>query len=82
MTKLTFDDFRENFFMNLNNDSNPNNNYEVHEKGCHLLPDNLDDFLDLGEFTHCSFAINVAKFRWAKLPIDGCASCCSDCNNG
>jgi len=67
------------YYINKDNSKNPNENYEVHLKGCKPWPEN-DGYL--GMFNNCQDAVSAAKNGYPKisLDIDGCSKCCPDCN--
>lgn len=59
--------------------NNPNNNHEVHISGCQWMPSEINrDYL--GMFNSCTEALNRARISYTN--VDGCATCCPDCNKG
>lgn len=64
------------YYININTDSNPNNNNEVHKDGCRKIPEIKNRKL-LGEFRNGIEAVNYAKAQGFHK-ADGCALCCPE----
>lgn len=59
----------------VNNNPQPNGDYEVHVPGCTYFPSNRTF---LGDFAHCAQA--VAKANETHRPANGCYWCCNACH--
>ena len=64
------------YYVNRNTDTNPNNDHEVHNADCHLLP--LADGIDLGYHQDCHSAMIQARKHFKD--VDGCIHCCRPCH--
>ena len=64
------------YYVNKNTDTNPNNDHEVHEEGCHKMPSSV---VDLGYHTNCDSALTAAKNIYSNS--DGCRICSPSCHN-
>ena len=72
------------YVLNLNQQPNNNNNFEIHSSGCTAyFPRN--NILDLGEHVNCLGAMerakSIAPSYVDRTKIDGCATCCEFCNS-
>lgn len=65
----------------LNNNMQPNGDYEVHNKsaGCLWMP-RPENRTHLGQFNDCQTAVLAAKLRRFSDSINGCRFCCPDCH--
>lgn len=63
----------------VNNQSQPNGDHEVHEKGCYWLG-LANSTSDLGEHATCRTAVAAAKAIYPTA--NGCATCAPVCHTG
>lgn len=65
----------------INQNAQANGDHEVHNltTGCPFMPQ-LQNRIDLGEHTHCSGAVSLAKRNWPQARINGCYYCCNSCH--
>lgn len=63
----------KNYYINLNTDTNPNNNNEVHTEDCFLLS-LISNREYLGSFNNGIEAVNNAKSKGYSA-ADGCKHC-------
>ena len=65
----------------MNENAQPNGDYEVHKAGCSHMPDSANQ-QDLGEHATCDTAVALAKTNNPDkvANIDGCFYCCKDCH--
>lgn len=63
----------------INNNIQANGDYEVHAEGCNYFP--IQDYSYLGEFLHCSSAVNAARVKYpTRKRINGCYYCSRECH--
>ena len=62
-----------------NRNSNKNNKHEIHRQGCAYMPKEKNK-MKIGLADDCHKAIIKAKERTGIEKFDGCAYCCSECN--
>lgn len=63
------------YYINLDRDTNPNYNNEVHAQGCHRMP--IKNKVHIGYFENGIQAVAAAK-RMGYTKADGCAICCPE----
>lgn len=65
----------------INKNQQTNGDHEVHNltTGCSFMPQ-TQNRIGLGEHTHCSGAISLAKRNWPKARINGCYYCFNSCH--
>jgi hypothetical protein len=61
----------------VNNNAQPNGDYEVHVASCSYFPSNR---AYLGEYASCAPA--VQKASQTHKPANGCYWCCRSCHTG
>ncbi len=59
---------------------NTNNNHEVHQETCFYFNE-LNQYVELGEFVFCSTALQKAR-DLGFVNVDGCKICCLACHRG
>ena len=65
----------------FNNNTDKNNNHEVHTEYCSHLP-SISNRTYIGYFSNCKDAINEAKKNNPNKNFDGCYWCCNPCHKG
>ncbi len=68
----------QSYYLNEDTSQNPNNDHEVHTSDCIWFP-SLSNRTYLGVFNNCFDAMVKAKTHYSN--VDGCKTCCSECNH-
>lgn len=65
------------YYVNRDNNGNPNYDHEVHAEDCYWLP-KPEKRIYLGYYASCSDAVRAARSYYPN--VDGCAVCCPQCH--
>ena len=61
----------------VNKNAQKNGDHEVHKLGCDYMPKE-ENRIYLGDYTHCTYAVNKAKDYYNQ--VNGCYYCSNACH--